>query len=376
MGALRSGWPHFCREIANALVEEEDAVEAETEGDIAHPDIMRELIDELGTSAARAYRRRTGVNLNDRQVVAARIAYLDPQGQFEGQLAEADRDFAQLERLRTHLAEIDESLPPLTVAERLADSPLPDAMDEPALAKLIEDTYETLWEQYEPRFAETYANAVVGVFEKFNLPYRVDRPLRVMPLIVGRMTEVYHALSTTPGDHDDLPEFLTEFEYAYSRLWKNADDGDVFSPLHRISNFLEATGGEAVGKRGKSVGDIAQACEEQGRFPHKGALQNSLRTLAAFAAGQPNGGAIREKLGEIEALIEDAPEAEALRQSLKSLYGFLSGYPRVRHAGDPSKSHRSLSANDTEFISLLLLVWSAYLASMRPAAHTVVRSGE
>ncbi len=279
-----TSWPYIGMEVFSRLADSDD----EPVSPDAFADIARTLADRLG-------RRLAG---------------------------ECDDHAEAFAAFRAPIDEVEDECHIHRALEVLVDIGLPDFATEADILDFLEAVYELLRDEYKAVWATAFSGLVVGFIRKFNLPYKLRPPFRLMPLILVQASRIYGLIESSVGPHGDHPELWEAFEEAYQQFVRNKGDRKV--PIHKMTSYLEAVAADRLSAERGSLGKTLAAYETKRIFPH----------------------------------------TSTIKDSLSSLYGFTSNFPGIRHAGNPVSRYRDLQDDDTLMLCLLLFVWSGYFHTL------------
>lgn len=200
---------------------------------------------------------------------------------------------------------------------------LPDTVPDLAIIAFMEESVRLVTEEYSDEWGAFFGQCVIDFITKFNLGYKVKNSFKLQRLITPQVDRLYQALSENSGPHGDLFQLVEEFEDAYTGALHNG--GDLKIPLSKGSILLEAIAADMLEVNRDSLGSVLTLYEKQKLFPHKGSIKGSL----------------------------------------DKLYGFVSDYPGIRHAGSPKAKNRDIALCDLDHFGLQFILWAGYLQSVK-----------
>ncbi len=345
--AFIGSWEYFGEEVFREISDPED-------GSLPPPDVFVEI----GIQLVRVVEKRFVRRAEDLQAQYAEILLAENDGSGQGEdgqpeLTPSQTKFKKLsEELASSFTSFKQSFEAADDADyagsaldALHYTALPEFVLEVDIQAFLEATYELLWDEHAPAWADHFTRLIGDFIEKFHLPYKLCPAFRLMPLISGQAFRINELIENWAGPHGDLQEFWGAFEEAYYVCLRL--NGDKKTPIHKMASYVEAVVADKINEKRGSLGGLLTKYEKLGLFPHQSKISGSLDDILKPMA----------TISVIDAVIP-------AKASLGKLYGFTSDYPGIRHPGTPPAKNRELTIDDTVMLSFLLFAWSGYLHTL------------
>jgi hypothetical protein len=191
--------------------------------------------------------------------------------------------------------------------------------DEWAAVQFLEGLYETLHDLGGQPMCDHYVRLLGSFLTRFNLRYELKAPCRLCPTLPGLFASHVKAVKAVAATTPHLRASLVEFEESMRDLRLDKSETRLKTCIQKQINLMEALGAAYPGVTANTLGAMAG---EVGTWPHP-----------------------------------------AVKESLSKMYGFVSNYPGIRHAGNPASALRRLEMRDLVAVSVVLMGFTTYISN-------------